>query len=325
MLPRLEGMGSKRCFDWARRGALCGLTLAALTGCAIHRDPQTPYTQRDLNAMTSRSGHRFLLLGEIHDATAQHRQRLQWLSQLARAAPQRPIALAFEQLDANRQQDVDRFVAALTERERLHPDTARRLAEAAGFNHEGWDWTLYEPALQLALRARWLIVAANLSSAITMAIARGASDDLLHQIPLANSARDWTPSDDEALAAQLQSGHCNALAAQRIPAMARAQRARDAQLALSMSSALGQLQKASPATSLVSSARETALVILLAGNGHVRKDFGVPRYLAALHPQEVSMSVAMLEEPEAGSGLYDDWVLTPVQARPDPCLTFRKP
>jgi uncharacterized iron-regulated protein len=299
------------------------LVLSISIACTTTFNRQDARLQRDLNALTSGQSQHFLLLGEIHDAKAQHQLRLRWLAQLASLAPGRPIALALEQLDADRQADVDLFIAALSISERHQDGTARRLAEAAGFNFSGWDWPLYEPVLQLALRSGWPVVAANLSSSRTMSIARGASEDLLQHIPFSRSVRDWSADDDARLATELQSGHCNALSAQRIPAMARAQRARDAQLAYSMSRALAKLSAASPSSARTASHGAGPLVILLAGNGHVRKDFGVPRYLAALHPQVASLSLGMLEEPAQGAGVFDDWVVTHAQARPDPCLAFK--
>jgi uncharacterized iron-regulated protein len=66
-------------------------------------------------------------------------------------------------------------------------------------------------------------------------------------------------------------------------------------------------------------------VVLLAGNGHVRADIGVPRWLApGLRAR--TQAVGALE---AGSAVdaqaYDSVLRTAAQPRPDPCAGLRMP
>ena len=70
-------------------------------------------------------------------------------------------------------------------------------------------------------------------------------------------------------------GHCGKLPTDVVPRIARAQRARDAAMAQAV---------------LDVATRDGT--ILLAGNGHVRKDIGVPVYLP---PGAVSVSVGLIE------------------------------
>ena len=77
--------------------------------------------------------------------------------------------------------------------------------------------------------------------------------------------------------------------------------------------------------------------VLVAGSGHVRKDWGVPKYLAQSRPDAKIVSMAWLEVvPEAdavvdyaqrwgGGVLPFDYVwFTPRNDRPDPCEQFRR-
>jgi uncharacterized iron-regulated protein len=121
-----------------------------------------------------------------------------------------------------------------------------------------------------------------------------------------------TPPDAEWQAAQqreIELGHCGRLPPTLLPGMARAQFARDALMAQTL------LHDASRGA------------VLLAGNGHVRRDIGVPRWLAGLAPQRV-WSVGFLETPDAdaSTGLFDAVVVTAAASRDaDPCDQVSEP
>ncbi|MEO5697932.1 MAG: hypothetical protein ABIQ60_12455, partial [Burkholderiaceae bacterium] len=63
--------------------------------------------------------------------------------------------------------------------------------------------------------------------------------------------------------------------------------------------------------------------LLLAGNGHVRRDIGVPRWLAAT-TRARSVSIGLLEHGDADTARYDVTFTTPSQARSDPCESLRE-
>ena len=66
-------------------------------------------------------------------------------------------------------------------------------------------------------------------------------------------------------------------------------------------------------------------VLLIAGNGHVRRDLGVPRWLApALLPR--CLVVGYIESgPPAPPGAYDAIVTAAPFGRDDPCAGFTAP
>jgi uncharacterized iron-regulated protein len=258
---------------------------------------------RDLNYFLTSRSLDYVLLGEVHDNELLHRLREQHLHNAHAALEGRRVVLALEQFDLGHQTDIDQFLARLPDAERQDRSTARKLAEAGGFNFSGWAWEFYEPILHMALRRKWEIKAANLSRQQGMAIARGGADPFLESLNIA-----WTAEESARLSKEIQEGHCGMLPESAIPGMVKAQQARDAQMARAMVQAKGQ--------------GTNALVILLAGSGHVRKDWGVPRYLRALDPRASIFAWGFVETPlgEAVSDkVFDEYAGVLPEARPNPC------
>jgi len=239
-----------------------------------------------------------LLIGEIHDNAAQHRLRLQWLDAIA---GRRRVAIVLEQLDAARQDDLDRARAADAGSTDSLPVRARRVAEAAGFDFRGWDWRFYGPVIELALRRELPLFAANLSRSESVAVVRG-------QAPAAPEPAGWGSDERRALEDAIRDGHCDTLPESMIAPMAAAQRTRDARLA----------------RALIDARRRSGLpVVLLAGNGHVRRDIGVPRYLDGLSPRDRVFVVGMVESRAGSSTGFDHVELTEPAVREDPCRALR--
>ena len=314
---RIPSMDHRPIVDPGRRrfaaaaSSLCALPLLLAHGCATHAPSVAPIGIDTADAplpqplaafAAGRTDFDFILLGEVHDHPLQHRLRRQWLDEIAR---NRRFVLAMEQFDADRQPDIDRA--------RTGALSARALAEAAGFQFNGWDWELYAPFVELALRRELPLVGANLSTSQARSIARGAAHPMSAAIP-----PGWTREDEELQASDIRDGHCGMLPASVIAPMSAAQRARDATIA----QAIADARRASGLP-----------VILLAGNGHVRGDLGVPRYLRALMPQACLLSVGIVERaaaaqagPSTGArdGSFDLRIETPRHPRPDPCEAFRR-
>ena len=104
-------------------------------------------------------------------------------------------------------------------------------------------------------------------------------------------------------------GHCNQLPAGAVPALARAQMARDIVMAQSIRPYADRG------------------VVLLAGNGHVRRDVGVSFWLPA-DAARGAISIGVLERddssvPESATD-FDAYVITDRAERPDPCKELAK-
>ena len=277
-------------------------TIAALALAACSALPGQPGSaQHDAALPPAAFDADLLLIGEVHDNAMQHRMRLAWLEQLAE---RRRIAIALEQLDAVNQGALDRARAAdsaAAARGDPLPQRARRVAEAAGFDFRGWHWEYYQPVLELALRRDLPLVAANLSRAETADVARGRA-------PAAREPAGWSAGDERVLEDSIRRGHCGLLPETMIAPMAAAQRSRDARLA----------------RSVVEAHRVSGLpVVLLAGNGHVRRDIGVPRYLAELAPHARVFGIGLLEAADAAPAPFDAARVTAAATREDPCNALR--
>jgi len=211
---------------------------------------------------------RFALLGERHDHP-EHHQFQAWLLRRMLDAGRRP-AVAFEMLDTTQ-------AAALTRHLAASPRDAAGLGEAVGWGASGWPpWRLYQPIADAALSAGVPIVAANLSTSTARAVARGELG-VLDPVLVRRHELDRPAPAQGALEDQIRAAHCGALPDGLIPGMVTAQRARDAEMA----------------ERLVAGQRDGA--VLIAGVGHVRTDYGVPRGLRLLAPEARVVSVAFLE------------------------------
>ncbi len=241
-----------------------------------------------------------VLLGEVHDNAQGHRLRAEALGEAIRAG-WRP-AIAMEQFDRERQADLDQAMARCTD-----PDCVIRAATPA---RPGWDWAHYRPVLALALREKLPIVAANLSRADAGTVMKQGPASVFDTAQLRELGLD-APAPD-LLAAQrkeVAEAHCGALPHAMLDGMATAQLARDAVMALA-------LEHASRAPAAPSGARSRP-VVLLSGNGHVRRDIGVPRWLKG----HAVLSVGFTEQP-VPPGTYDRTVPVDAAPRGDPCQAF---
>lgn len=289
------------------RSGRCRLALAQLTSWAAAAVIAAPVlAMTELSAQpdvltAALQDYRVILLGEVHDNAEQHALRIEALRRLV-AAGGRP-AIAFEQFDRERQADITR---ARLER----PRDAAHLIEQAG-GAQSWRWDLYRPFVQLALDFDLPIVAANLSRADAMRLSTegwpAVSSLSATQV---QSIERMPPQFREAHQTEIQRGHCDLLPAAALPAMARAQIARDIVLAQSIRPFVERG------------------VVLLTGNGHVRKDIGVPVWLEA-DELKFAVSVGMIEQGDGRAGeelspQFDLLVVTPSVVRADPCVELRK-
>lgn len=292
----------------SRRHAVAALCLAALvpacSGLQNRPADAEPALPRQLADAP------LLLLGEMHDHPDAHRLRLHWLEDMARNGA--PRVLAMEQFDSPMQQRLAKAQARFeSSYPRMEPPSqqvllvaARELAEAAAFRFEGWDWTYYAPVVALALRHRWPLVAANLPARDAMAAVRAAGARGVER------PAGWNASDEAAMSEEIRHGHCDLLPAAQIPAMTAMQIVRDQAMADAM----------------LQARRDTGLaVILLAGNGHVRCDLGVPRHLPRARVGEQKVAAVGIVEPGAAvAGRYDFHATVPAWPRGDSCEPLRR-
>lgn len=267
-----------------RRAWLAAGVGLTLGACAT---PDTALPDRALR------GARFVLLGEVHDNALQHAARAALVRALL--ADGRPTRVVFEQIDRGR----DAAIAAA-------PRDAEAVADAAQLDRRAWGWPLHKPLLEAALAGGARIVGGNLPRAEVRAIARGGLAAAPPALRQRIEQTPWSAAQQSAMEALIDHGHCGTLPAAVWPAMVLAQRARDAALAAAMLDApVGER------------------VLLIAGNGHVRSDLGVPLVLrgAGVPPQQI-VAVVYLEEGDE-TVPADRVQRTPAASREDPCAGQR--
>jgi uncharacterized iron-regulated protein len=278
---------------------LAALALAALTAPALAGAVRTDFDATTLAHEMARRP--VVLLGEVHDNAAQHATRVAALRRLLEEGG-RP-AIAFEQFDRERQADIDRARHEL-------PPAGQTLAEHVIDEAQparGWNWRLYRPYVELALEYDLPIVAANLSRADAMKVATHGYAAVLDDATRARFGLDALP---QAMLAEheraVDDGHCNRMPADMLPALARAQIARDVVLAQSIRPYFSRG------------------VVLLTGNGHARVDIGIPFFLTGSERAQV-IAIGLLEDDKLEGDFaqhFDVAFATPVQQRTDPCAAL---
>jgi uncharacterized iron-regulated protein len=237
------------------------------------------------------------LLGEVHDNPKAHAQRFAFIEALL-IKGFKP-AIAMEQFDRDQQDVLDHALASCQD--------ADCVIRAAG--GKGWNWDFYKPVIEIALKRQLRIVAANLSLADAMKIARAGLGAALSRETLHEFKLDL-PLDSELFEKQKEAidiGHCRMLAAAAFKGMVDAQVARDVWMAKTI--------------------RDNASqgLILLAGNGHVRKDIGVYRWLS--NAERVRTQTFGYTEDKgdvADTSVFDREIRIEPFERSDPCAAFAR-
>ncbi|MYM38812.1 hypothetical protein GTP27_05670 [Pseudoduganella sp. CY13W] len=276
-------------FSFGRTRGLLLLALALLGGCTTVQKPVAEQAAQNVAPA------QVWLLGEVHDNPAGHQQRYALLQQRVEQG-WRP-ALVLEQFDRENQDLLDKAQKSCLD--------AQCLIRVAGGGR--WDWQQYYPLLQLALDYHLPLVAGNLSRADASRVVR----DGMRAVFDAQSMRDYQleqalPADLRAAqAAEIAASHCNMLPEMMVDGMVNAQVARDIWMAR-----------------LIREQRPRD-VVLIAGNGHVRKDIAVPHWLARL-PPALSVHSVGYTEAAAVPGQYDTVVQVAAPVRPDPCASLKQ-
>lgn len=233
------------------------------------------------------SGQQYILLGERHDNAEHHRQRGELLTALKELAP----TVVAEHLDQGQQVTAS--------------DNLLQSLERAGFNAKGWRWPLHQPLFQAAVNSGAPLIGGNITREVARKAVREGESALPGKLAQLIDQAPLDAPGQAALDKDLIKGHCGRLPESMLQGMRLAQRARDA----AMFDTLRHYQHG------------TAPVILLAGNGHVRLDYGVPTLIRQYLPTAHTVSVGFLEEgaEQPDSSQYDYLWLVTAQERPDPC------
>ena len=262
---------------------LAGAALAAPQAAAREIDAADLY---DLPAAD------VVLLGEVHDNPVHHAHQAIAVEALD------PSAVVFEMLSPDQAARVTPRLLASEE----------ALGAVLGWEASGWPgFSMYYPIFVAAGDA------AIVGAAAPRAEVRAAAEAGAGAVFGAGAARFGLdaplPAPQQMLreAGQLMA-HCNALPSEALPGMVEAQRLRDAWLARAALAAL----------------EETGgPVVVITGNGHARRDWGVPGLLEVAAPDVEVLALGQFEDAAEADPPFDLWLVTDPVERPDPCAAFR--
>lgn len=226
-----------------------------------------------------------LLLGEQHDAP--EHQVLQRDVVQALAARGQLGALVMEMAEQGRQTTG------------LPADASEaRVREALNWTEQGgWPWPVYSAVVMAAVRAGVPVLGGDLPrSQMTAAMGNATLEGRIGSAALQEQRQG------------IREGHCDLLPESQIAPMTRIQLARDDTMARTVAAA-------------VEKAGAGKTVVLVAGNGHVRRDLGVPLHL----PRTLAHRVVMAQAGTARTAPPADAVWpTPAQPPRDHCAELRQ-
>ncbi|WP_170397227.1 ChaN family lipoprotein [Ruegeria arenilitoris] len=241
-----------------------------------------------LAAMTSAD---VVILGEIHDNPQHHVIQAEALKAIT------PSAVVWEMVtEEGAQRLADKAVS--------DPEELARILE---WLESGWPpLSMYYPVFQASDAPVYGAMVPR--AAARAAMERGAATALG-----ADAARYGLtvplPADEQAAReADQLAAHCDAIPESALPQLVAIQRLRDAVLT----------------RAILRATDETGgPVAVITGNGHARKDRGIPTYLSRLRP---GLKVFVLGQSEDGvvNGTFDAVIDSPSVEREDPCLAFQK-
>jgi uncharacterized iron-regulated protein len=232
-----------------------------------------------------------VILGETHDNPHHHAREADIVAALD------PAALVFEFLTAAQ---AERHVPGATE---------PALESALGWDNASGlpDFSMYYPIFAAAPEAQVRgarVPRTRARAAMQRGVVAEFSGDAGRfglDMPL--------PAAEQAQRQAMQAeAHCDALPEEMLPQMVAVQRLRDAELARAT---LAALDAAGPP------------VVVITGNGHARKDRGMPAMLTRARPGLDIFALGQAEGDAAPAGDFDLVVSSPPVDREDPCAAFR--
>jgi uncharacterized iron-regulated protein len=232
------------------------------------------------------------ILGEVHDNPAHHAE------QAAQVARLQPAAIVFEMLS---EAQAERVTPALR-------GDAEALGAALGWAESGWpDFSMYHPIFTAAPEAA-IYGALVPRDAARAVFDVGPAEAFGPEAARYGLDRPLDPVEQATREAMQMAAHCDALPEDMLPGMVAVQRLRDAVLARAVIRAL----------------EETGgPVAVITGNGHARRDWGVPAVLSEVAPDLDVWVLGQTEEDRPLEGGFDTVKSAPAAERPDPCAAFQ--
>lgn len=273
----------------------------------LRTDPALRMWLSDLNREIATAD--IVLAGERHDNPHHHAAQADIVR--AAAASGRPVVLVFEMLDTDQQPAIDAFFAA-------GGGSAPEFAAAVDWQARGWpDPTLYAPLFDAMFDADATIVAGDLPRATIRRIGRDGVVAVPPELAERFGFDRPLPAEIDAEMRDIQyTAHCQLIPQAALGRMVAVQRARDAALAGAILDARAR--------------QPDAIVVLIAGAGHVRKDHGVGALLHTNAPGSRTLVIGLDEGAPGSPGFsalprqYDVVWFSPAVDHPDRCEGLRQ-
>ena len=213
-----------------------------------------------------------ILLGETHDNAQHHQLQARVIDALLEQKIY-PI-IAFEMLNQNQQESIQKF------QNQKDQDTDN-FAEIVNWEKTGWpEWSLYRPVFAAAIENNLTIIAANLNSKQIRKVIKQGAEVLSSEYQSLLKKYQYDATLKKQLKQDILSAHCDMLPEKMLDPMLLGQQTRD--IAMTMA-----IQKGLTSTD--------DKVVLIAGSGHTRTDYGIPYYLHSENPAAKIVSIAFFE------------------------------
>jgi len=215
---------------------------------------------------------RFVLLGETHPNKDHHLLQAKFLEIIAKAADH-PPRLVVEMIPESMGPTLNKF-------RHKNPDETGKLGDVLNWKKRGWgDWQNYQPIFEVAYKYKLPIFPGNIdrnqASKISRSGISGVNEADKKKFSL---SLEYSQSQSKMLDDMLFDSHCKMMPRKRLAPMKLVQQIRDGAMARPM---LG--------------SDDGGKAVLIAGAGHVRKDWAVPRILHARAPDSLTLSIAFIE------------------------------
>ncbi len=161
-------------------------------------------------------------------------------------------------------------------------------AKVIQWEDSGWpEWPYYRPVFYQAIENDLPIIAANLELAFIRKVIKQGKEVLDQDMQALIKKYQYNDALKHDLEQDILAAHCDMLPEKMLAPMLLGQQVRDLSITRSLLATLKEQQKPEK-------------VVLIAGSGHTRKDYGIPYYLQQEAPEKQVISLAFIEVQQDG-------------------------
>lgn len=270
--------------------------LAVVSVCCTAAAPLAEPVELDTFVAAARDAD-IVVLGEVHDNPAHHR------NQAAIVAALQPAALVFEMIPQAEEDAVNALREAGASRDEI--------AAELDWKASGWPEFGHYAAILEAAPAAQIFGAGQPLADVQRAAVEGAAGAFGPDAATYGLDEALDPGEQAKREAMQARAHCDALPRETLPGMVEAQRFRDAGLA--------------DAALWARTMTGDGQVVVITGSGHADRRRGMPALVAVAAPDLRVVSLGQLEQEPAEPEAFDAYLLAPPPGRDHPCAALLPP